>query len=61
VDRPHITYAQRHSFSSEAEASTLANIYKFVLDRREKRAVPESRPDAGKELNERSGKSIIPE
>ena len=39
----------------------LANVYRFVLNcHAQKEAAPESRPGAGKEINELSGKSIIP-
>ena len=40
-----ITYAPRTDTTPEAEISALANVYKFVLDCRKKKAAPESRPD----------------
>ncbi len=56
-----ITYATRSDVTPEAELSALAAVYRFILDsRKQKEAAPESRPDAGKEINERSGKVIIP-
>ena len=46
MDRPSITYTLRTDTTQEAEISTLANVYRFVLDCRAKReAAPESRPD----------------
>ncbi len=58
---PTITYSRRQDASQEAELSALAAVYRFILDsRKQKEAAPESRPDAGKEINERSGKVIIP-
>jgi hypothetical protein len=46
VDRPSITYALRTDTTRETEISTLANVYRFVLDcRAKKEAAPESRPD----------------
>jgi hypothetical protein len=46
VDRPSITYALRTDTTQEAEISTLANVYRFVLDcHAKKEAAPESRPD----------------
>jgi hypothetical protein len=44
-----IAYSQRSDIATEAEVSTLANIYRFVLDcRAKKEAAPESRPDDAK-------------
>jgi hypothetical protein len=61
MNRPDITYAQRSDAKLGDEVVALANVFKFVLDCHSKReAAPESRPDAGKEINERSGKPIIP-
>jgi hypothetical protein len=55
---PRIAYRTRDDVTPEAEVSVLANVYKFVLERKE--AAPrQSRPDAGKEINESSGKRII--
>ena len=46
MDRPSITYALRTDTTQEAEISTLANVYRFVLDcHAKKEAAPESRPD----------------
>jgi hypothetical protein len=57
---PGIAYRTRDDAAPQAELATLANIYRFVLERKE--AAPrQSRPDAGKEINESSGKRIIPE
>jgi hypothetical protein len=43
---PHITYTPSHEVTAEAELSTLASIYRFVLDcHAKKKAAPESRPD----------------
>ena len=59
---PTIAYATRPDATPEAELSALAAVYRFILgSHKEKEAAPESRPDAGKEINERSGKPIIPE
>jgi hypothetical protein len=61
VADPTITYSRRQDASQEAELSALAAVYRFILgSHKEKEAAPESRPDAGKEINERSGKVIIP-
>jgi hypothetical protein len=58
---PGIAYAPRPDALPEAELSTLAAVYRFVLDcHAKKKAGPESRPDAGKEINEQSSKAIIP-
>jgi len=46
MNSPHITYvASGGDANPQTELSALANIYKFIIDRREKRAAPESRPD----------------
>lgn len=48
-----ISYAVRPDVAPEAERSTLANVYKFVLDRRASKGTatsPVSRPDAAKEI-----------
>lgn len=61
MDSPRLTYAPLREATHETEISALASVYRFVLDcRAKKEAAPESRPDAGKEINERSGKVIIP-
>jgi hypothetical protein len=58
---PGIACAPRPDALPEAELSTLAAVYRFVLDcHAKKKAGPESRPDAGKEINEQSSKAIIP-
>ena len=61
---PTVAYAPRPDATPEAETDALASVYRFILDcrdcRAKKEAAPESRPDAGKEINERSGKVIIP-
>ncbi len=56
-----ISYVPRSDATPEAELNTLASIYRFILDSNEKEAAPESRPDAGKEINEQSGKPRIPQ
>ncbi len=62
LSNPRITYAPRSEATPESELSTLASIYRFILDcHAKKEAAPENRPDAGKEINERSGKSRIPQ
>jgi hypothetical protein len=60
MSNSRITYAQRPDATSEGEVAALSNIFRFILDSHaRKEAAPENRPDAGKESNERSGKSII--
>ncbi len=56
-----VTYAQRQDTTPEAERNALAAVYRFVLQahRDRKKGGPETAPDAGKEINERSGKVII--
>jgi hypothetical protein len=64
TSEPSISYAPRSDTTPEAEASALANVYKFVLSEArhaKTEAAPESRPDAGKEINEQSGKISIPQ
>ena len=64
MNSARIVYSQRPDTATpEAEVSALSNVYRFVLDCRVKNeAAPrQSRPDAGKEINESSGKRIIPE
>jgi hypothetical protein len=61
VSDPPITCAPCPDTTSEAELNVLASAYAFVLDSRAKKeAASESRPDAGKEINDNSSKSIIP-
>ena len=63
MDRPSITYALRTDTTQEAEISTLANVYRFVLDcHAKKEAAPESRPDDEKERsgNDSLAKTRIP-
>lgn len=55
-----VSYSARIGATSETEISALAAVYKCVLARREA-ALGLSRPDAGKEINERSGKISIPQ
>jgi hypothetical protein len=58
---PRIAYSQLPEAGPEAELSAVANVFGFVLDRRaRKEATRPGSPDAGKEINERSGKIIIP-
>jgi hypothetical protein len=51
---PRIIYTPRSDATPEAELSTLANVYKFVLDCHAKQeAAPDSRPDdAERSLND---------
>ncbi len=57
-----ISYAPRPDATPKGELNALAAVYRFILDcHAKKETAPESRPDAGKEINERSGKAIIPE
>jgi len=43
-----MAYAQRADATLETELSTLANVYRFVLDcHAKKEATPESRPNGG--------------
>jgi hypothetical protein len=52
---PGTAYAQRPEALSDAELSTLAAVYRYVLDCHAKNeAAPDNRPDAGKEIDERS-------
>ena len=49
MDKMSLTYARCSEATPEAELSVLANVYKFVLERKE--AAPrQSRPDAAKEI-----------
>jgi hypothetical protein len=48
VDKPLLTYASSADASPEIELSTLANVYRFVLDchaKKEAATSPVSRPD----------------
>jgi hypothetical protein len=48
---PGTAYAQRPDVLPDAELSTLAAVYRYVLDCHAKNEVaPENRPDAGKEI-----------
>ncbi len=61
---PRITYYPGEDATPQAEAATLASIYRFVLDTAKQKAAahaPGNGSNAGKEINERSGKPIIPE
>jgi hypothetical protein len=59
--RLRISYAPRSEAMPEAEISALAAVYRLVVNRQAlNEAVPENRPDAGNEINEQSGKVIIP-
>jgi hypothetical protein len=52
---PGIAYAPRADARPEVELSTLAAVYRYVLDCHAKNeAAPDNRPDAGKEIDERS-------
>jgi hypothetical protein len=56
MDAPaNIRYAQRPETTPEAELSALANVYKFVLDRRaRKEATHPGSPDDGTKVKEDS-------
>jgi hypothetical protein len=46
MSEPRIFYTWRSDTTPESELSTLANVYRFVLDcHAKKEAAPESRPD----------------
>jgi hypothetical protein len=62
VPESTVAYVQRSGTPHEAEIYALANVYRFILDCHTKKeaASRQSRPDAGKEINEQSGKTIIP-
>lgn len=47
MDKPAITYAEHPGAPPGAEVSALANVYRFVLDR--KKAVPDRRPEDARE------------
>ncbi len=62
MNSPHISYSPHPEVTGETEIAALAAIYRLVVNRQAmKEAAPEDRPDAGKEINEGSGKDIIPE
>lgn len=61
MGKPAISYASRPDATPQAELSALASVYRYVLCcRAKKETAPADRPDAGKEIDERSGKVIIP-
>jgi hypothetical protein len=55
---PRITYVPRHDTGPQPEQAALANVYRFIIASHARKEA--TRPDAGKEIDERSGKSIIP-
>ncbi len=56
-----ITYAPRQAATPESEVAALANVYRYIFDcHAKKKATRPGGPDAGKEIDERSGKVIIP-
>ncbi len=59
---PDFSYFELPDATPEAELSSLAGVYGLIIDSAKKRGrLPDkSGPDAGKEINERSGKVIIP-
>jgi hypothetical protein len=59
LDRPHGGLAAREVLDARARA--WAYVFECYDRHTKKKAAPASGPDAGKEINERSGKSIIPE
>jgi hypothetical protein len=57
---PGIAYAPRPDALPEAELSTLASVYRFVLDCHTKNeAAPEGRPDAMKGSDDDRARGII--
>ena len=55
MGKPAIIYASRPDATAKMECSTLANVYRFVLDRHaRKEAAPDSRPDDGTKVKEDS-------
>lgn len=58
MSSPRISYTPRPAANPAAEQSALAVVYKILL---ESKGTHPGAPDAGKEINERSGKPIIPE
>jgi hypothetical protein len=64
MDNRRVVYSPRPDTTPETELSILAAIYRFAVacHPQERGRLPDkSGPDAGKEIDERSGKSIIPE
>ncbi len=66
MSSPPITYAPRPDATPEMELSTLANVYRFVLDCRvKKKAVSAGHTDGDdakeRSLNDSSATKIIPE
>jgi len=56
-----ITYVPRHDTGPQPEQAALANVYRFIIaSHARKEATRPGSPEAGKEIDERSGKSIIP-
>jgi hypothetical protein len=41
MNSTHITYTSRPDATPEAELNVLANVYRFILDRRAKKMAPE--------------------
>ena len=61
MSNPSVSYAPRTDATPAAEISAITSVYRFVLDcRAKKEGSRPGAPDAGKEINERSGKAIIP-
>ena len=59
LDRPHRGIAAREVLDARARA--WAYVFECYGRHTKKKAAPASGPDAGKEIDERSGKRIIPE
>lgn len=58
---PKVIYRPRADAKPDAELSALAGVYRLILDSRAKKEGSRpGAPDAGKEINERSGKVSIP-
>jgi len=61
MSSPRITYTARPEASPAVELSALSAVFRYVLDcHAQKEATRPGSPDAGKEINEQSGKSIVP-
>lgn len=61
MPEPLISYAPRTDAKPDAELSALAGVYRLILDSRAtKEGSRPGAPDAGKEIDERSGKVSIP-
>jgi hypothetical protein len=45
MNSTHITYTRRSDATPEAELNVLANVYRFVLDRRAKKIAAEPAPE----------------